>query len=431
MVAAMSEQLGFKIGVYQNRYLPEGNRVMDAVISVSTTGGAHLGPAPTAAQVIMIDCSSSMGGEKIAEAKRATTAAVDLLRDVVGFAVVAGTTSAQMVYPVQHRMALASPATKDEARAAIRQLLANGGTAIGAWLDLANTLLAGQTAQVKHAILLTDGHNVHQQPHELDATLERCRDRFVCDSRGVGKDWSAKTLRAIADALHGSAEGLPDARALAAEFRTMTEAFMNTSVAKVALRVWHPRNARIRFLREVYPHAVDMTDRRVTVTEKVGDYPLGSWGAETKDYHLSVELPPGNKLFEEVLCAHVSIVTGEQQHAEGLVRAIWTDDVALSTKVNEGVEHYTGQIELDHAIQQGLDARQAGRVEEATARLGRAVQLAAESARHDTLKLLNKVVDVVDASTAKIRLRADIEQVDAEMAALSSRKTLPWRKDQK
>src|SRR5215470_20032005 len=154
---------------------------MDAVISVSTAnGGARREQALTAAQIIMIDCSSSMGGEKIAEAKRATTAAVDLLRDVVGFAVVAGTTSAQMVYPVQHRMALASPATKDEARAAIRQLLANGGTAIGAWLDLANTLLAGQTAQVKHAILLTDGHNVHQQPHELDTTLQRCRGGFVC-----------------------------------------------------------------------------------------------------------------------------------------------------------------------------------------------------------------------------------------------------------
>lgn len=423
----MSEQPGFKISVYQNRYLPEGHRVMDAVISVSAAGMLH--EPPTAAQVIMIDCSSSMGGEKIAEAKRATTAAVDLLRDGVAFAVVAGTTHARMVYPVHHRMALASPETKDEARTAIRQLLANGGTAIGTWLELANTLLAGQTAQVKHAILLTDGHNVHQQPHELDATLEYCRGRFVCDSRGVGKDWSAKTLRAIADALHGSAEGLPDARALSAEFRAMTEAFMKTSIANVALRVWHPRGTRIRFLGEAYPHVVDMTDRRVEITEKIGDYPIGSWGAETKDYHLSVELPPGNKLFEEVLCAHVSIVAGEQPLAEGLILAIWTDDVALSTKANEGVAHYTGQIELDHAIQQGLDARQAGRVEEATARLGRAAQLAAESQRHDTLKLLDKVVDVVDPSTAKVKLRPSIEQVDAEMAALSSRKTLPWRKD--
>lgn len=404
---------------------------MDAVILVSAAdGGARREPAPTAAQVIMIDCSSSMAGEKIAEAKRATAAAVDLLRDDVAFAVVAGTTSARMVYPAHHRMALASPETKDEARAEIRQLLANGGTAIGTWLDLANTLLASQAAQVKHAILLTDGHNVHQQPHELDATLERCRGRFECDSRGVGKDWSAKTLRAIADALHGSAVGLPDARALSAQFRAMTEAFMSTSVANVALRVWHPRGARIRYLKEVYPHAVDLTDRRVEVTEKTADYPIGSWGNETKDYLLSIELPPGNKLFEEVLCAHVSVMAAERRHAEGLVLAIWTDDVALSTKANAGVAHYTGQIELDHTIQHGLDALHAGRVEEATARLGRAAQLAAESQRHDTLKLLDKVVDVVDPSTAKVRLRPSIEQVDVEMAALSSRKTLPWRKDQ-
>lgn len=424
-----SEQPGFEVRVYQNRYLPEGQRVMDAIISVSTTGGgARHEPALTAAQVIMIDCSSSMGGEKITEAKRATALAVDLLRDGVAFAVVAGTTSARMVYPADHRMVLATSATRDEARAAIRQLLADGGTAIGTWLELANTLLAGQHAKVKHAILLTDGHNLHQQPHELDATLQRCRGRFVCESRGVGRDWSAKPLRAIADALHGSAKGLPDPRALSDEFRAMTEAFMGTSITNVTLRVWHPRGARIRFLREVYPHAVNMTDHRVPVTKLIGDYSMGSWGAETRDYHLSVELPPGNTLFEEVLAAHVWIVAGEQKLAKGQVPAIWTDDVALSTKINERVAHYTGQIELDQAIQEGLAAQQAGRIEQATARLGRAVQLATESQNHNTLQLLGKVVDVIDAPTAKVRLRPDIEQVDAEMAALQSRMTVRWRK---
>src|SRR2546421_4998913 len=135
----MTQPLDFTIAVYHNRYLPGGHRVMDAVISVSAVGDGIVGGAgPTAAQVIMIDCSSSMGGEKITEAKRATTVAVELLRDEVAFAVVAGTTTARMVYPPNETMVPASAVTRAEARDAIRALVADGGTAIGTWLELAN-----------------------------------------------------------------------------------------------------------------------------------------------------------------------------------------------------------------------------------------------------------------------------------------------------
>jgi hypothetical protein len=424
----MSRPPDFRVSVYQNRYLPEGERVMDAVISVSTTGERR-GPMPSAAQVIMIDCSGSMGGDKIFEAIRATTTAVDMLRDGVAFAIVAGTDTARMVYPTKRTMATASPATRSAAKAAVHRLDGIGGTAIGTWLELANTLLGKQQVEVKHAILLTDGHNEHQQPHELEATLRRCRDRFVCDTLGVGKGWSAAVLRDIADALHGGARGLPDARALSEVFRAMSQVFLNTSVANVALHVWHPRGAKIRFLKEVHPHAVELTGRPAAESDLVREYPIGSWGAETRDYHLSVELGQAYPLFEEVLTAWVKVMAGGQNLGEGLVPAYWTDDVALSTKIDERVAHYTGQVELDEVTQEGLAALRAGRDEEATAKLGRAVQLAAESEHHDTLRVLGNVVEVVDAATAKVRLRADMEQVDAEMAAVQTRTTIRWRDD--
>jgi hypothetical protein len=57
------------------------------------------GGAPTAAQVIVIDCSASMEfpHTKLPEAKRATVAAIDALRDGVAFALVAGADTARMV----------------------------------------------------------------------------------------------------------------------------------------------------------------------------------------------------------------------------------------------------------------------------------------------------------------------------------------------
>ena len=66
-----------------------------------------------------------------------------------------------------------------------------------------------------------------------------------------------------------------------------------------------------------------------------------------------------------MLAARVSLVAssadGQQVLGQGLIKATWTEDEALSTRISPGVAHYTGQAELADAIQEGLEARQAGR----------------------------------------------------------------------
>jgi hypothetical protein len=140
-----------------------------------------------------------------------------------------------------------------------------------------------------------------------------------------------------------------------------------------------------------------------------------------------VEVPAG-VVGEEMLAARVSLVSQETVLAQGRVLATWTDDTGLSTRINERVAHYSGQAELASAIQEGLAARDAGDVETATAKLGRAVQLAEESGHADTAKLLGKVVDVVDASSGTVRLKKQVAGLDAEMAVVRSVKTVRVRK---
>src|SRR5437764_14178329 len=422
----MSEA-AFTAEVYQNQYLPAGATVADAVVTVTASGGtlrADSAPPP-AAQVIMIDCSGSMANPvtKIAEAKKATMAAIDTLRDGVSFAVVSGRNDADMVYPHQPRLVPATARTREEAKFAVGRLAAAGGTAIGRWLALANTLFAGSQAEVKHAILLTDGRNQHETAEQLAATLRACEGRFVCDARGVGADWVGTELLTVAAALLGTADGLPDPAGLVDEFTAMTEAAMGKGLAEVALRLWTPAGSKVRFVKQAFPHVEDLTGRRVEVSARIGDYPTGAWGAESRDYHVSVEVPPGG-LGEEILAARVMLVSGDQVLAQGRVLATWTDDSALSTRINPRVAHYTGQAELASAIQEGLAARDAGDVETATAKLGRAVQLAEESGHTDTAKLLGKVVDVVDAGSGTGRPRQKVEGVDAELATVRSVKTI-------
>jgi hypothetical protein len=426
---------GFTVDVDQNQYLPEGGREVSAVVTVTSasdaagvTPGAPAGSNPAgSAEIIIIDCSGSMDfpQTKMAEARAATAAAVDVVRDGVGFAVVAGTNTAWPVFPPDGSMAVASAASRAAARQAVARLRANGGTAIGQWLLLARQIFEAYPARLRHAILLTDGKNQHETPGQLAAAIAQCEGTFSCDCRGVGTDWEVSELRTISTALLGTVDIVPDPSGLAADFAAMMENAMGKQIADVSLRVWTPQHASVRFVKQVAPAVEDLTDRRTQSGPQAGDYPTGAWGpGESRDYHVGVEVNPAG-VGQEMLAARVSLVAGSPSGAEvlgqGLIRAIWTDDEALSTKINPRVAHYTGQAELAAAIQDGLEARKQGDEETATARLGRAVALAHQSGNEDTAKLLAKVVDVVDVESGTVRLKKQVE--DADEMALDTRST--------
>jgi hypothetical protein len=88
------------------------------------------------------------------------------------------------------------------------------------------------------------------------------------------------------------------------------------------------------------------------------------------------------------------------------------------------VAHYTGQVELAGAIQEGLEARKAGDEATATFKLGRAVQLAAAGGNDATMKLLKTVVDVDDAATGTVRLKRQVTEVDEMSLDTRSTKTV-------
>ncbi|MFD8916340.1 vWA domain-containing protein [Streptomyces sp. NPDC055037] len=434
----------FSVDVYQNEYLPEGGREVSAIVTVTSTGGGTTGGvplagasstpsvlpgySPNAAVVIMVDCSGSMDypPTKMRNARDATAAAVDTLRDGVAFAIVGGTHVAKEVYPGNGRLAVADRQTRTQAKEALRRLSAGGGTAIGTWLRLADRLLATADVPIRHGILLTDGRNEHEAPEDLRAALDSCAGRFTCDARGVGTDWEVKEVTGIASALLGSADIVADPAGLAADFTTMMENAMGKEIADVALRMWTPVGVEITFVKQVAPTVEDLTGRRTEAGPRAGDYPTGSWGDESRDYHVSVRVPEAG-IGQEMLAARVSLILPSQGGgapevlSQGLVRAVWTDDMAASTSINPQVAHYTGQAELAQVIQQGLDARKSGDFDGATAKLGRAVQLAASSGNADTAKLLSKVVDVVDAATGTVRLKAKV--ADADEMTLETRST--------
>ena len=312
---------------------------MDAAISVTSQGAAGRAGPPTAAQVMMLDGSGSMAGSRLAEAKRAIGVAVDTLHDGVAFAIVAGRCDAAMVYPPEPGMTPASAAP--ESRPGPR------GMTCGLerhrdrpWLERADELLTATPADIKHGLLLTDGRNQHETP-ELDReTVQGCQGQFRLRLPRRRPRLGAAPLLKIADGLLGSAAGLPEPSELAGDFQAITEKTMGKAAAEVTLRVWRLPGIRVRFLKLVDPRIVDLADRG-TGSARTTDYPTGQWGAEFHDFHLSLKVPAG-AVDDRIRVAKVSMVAGDHESPTSAVLASWTDDAALSTRINDKVAHHTG-----------------------------------------------------------------------------------------
>lgn len=414
----------FKAEVFQNPYLPQGSKEVHAIMTVIVEGNE--GVSTVAGEKlfgIICDTSGSMGGQKIHAAKEAIAKIVNLLPEDAAFFIVTGAVTARLVFPTS----LATPDNKQKAIAAIKTIDATGGTVISRWLFEALKQFKQMPNAVRQALLLTDGQNDDSDTETLKKVLEECEGVFQCDCRGVGTDWRVKQLQQIANKLLGTTDIIAKAAMIEADFQAILEKAMNKNVSDVSLRLWNPQGAKVIFCKQVSPEIVDLTGRSKQIKTQILDYPTGAWGSnESRDYHFCIQVNPGN-VGDEMLAGRASLiytVNGvENKIAEARILAIWTDDDAKTTKIDKRVAHYTGQAELAQSIQEGLEAKEKGDMEIATAKLGKAVKLAHESGNEATAKLLKKVVDIEDAATGTVRIKRDAAKEDTMALETRSTKT--------
>ncbi|MCW2493490.1 MAG: von Willebrand factor [Frankiales bacterium] len=415
--------------IFQNEYLPDGATDVHAIITVTCADSGQAGnDGAGAAEAIIIDCSGSMDTPqaKMIAARQAAAAAIGELSDGTWFGVVAGNGGPVIAYPPPALgvggMVQADTRTRAQANYAVSQLRPRGGTALGMWLTAANDLFARTPAAQKHAILLTDGKNEGETEQQLAVAMSRVTGQFQCDCRGVGADWDVNELRGRATAMLGSVDLIADPTEMAADFRTMMQTAMSRGVADAKLRVWAPLGAEVLFVRQVEPTIDDLSARRVAVTNLISAFPTGAWGDESRDYHLAVRVA-AKPLGSEQLAARIQLEVGGQVVGQGLVKALWSGDSALTTRINPAVAHYTGQAELADVIQEGLAAKAAGDEVTATFKLGRAAKLAAETGNDEATNRLKKVVDIEDAETGTVRLKRAVSKLDEMALDTSSTKT--------
>ena len=422
----------FSATVYQNEFLPDGGTDVNAIVTVACSGAGTAGQTGggAAGEIIIVDTSGSMGPETMAAAKSAAQAALAEIVDGTWFAVISGSSSAMLVFPPVTSgpgMVPMDANAREVASEAISRFTGSGGTAISTWLDLAGTVFTSipQLTQ-RHAILLTDGEN-REDAGKLDAAVNRATGFFQCDCRGAGTDWKVEELRRISQALLGTVDIIPEPAQMQAQFQQMMRASMARGVADAQLRVWAPQGAQILFVRQVAPTVEDLTDRRAEVNALTGAYPTGAWADESRDYHVGVRAA-AKAIGQEQLAARVQLAIGDDVVAQGLVKATWSNNSEQTAKIDPQVAHYTGQTELAAMIQEGLAAKASGDTATATTKLGRAVQLAAETGNEEATSKLRKVVEIDDEKEGTVRLKAAVAKADEMALDTASTKTTRIKK---
>ena len=423
----------FTAEVFQNEFLPDGGTDVHAIVRVTCRGAGQAGQttATDAAEIIIIDTSGSMGENGIAQGRNAATAALNEITDGTWFAVIAGTHVGTRVFPYPggpQQMVRMDPSTRQAAIASMQAFRADGGTAMGTWLTKAREVFSTvPQATQRHAILLTDGANEHETPDQLTRSIHDATGVFQCDCRGLGDRWQVDEVRRIASALLGTVDLIPAPQAMAAEFQSLVRKSMARGVSNVELRVWTPQGAQTLFVKQVAPNLEDLTSRRTVVNPLTSGYPTGAWADESRDYHVAVRLS-AKSVGQEQLAARVQVALGEEVQTQALVKATWSNDEALTTRIDDQVARYTGKAELAQMIQDGLAAKAAGRDDDATSKLGRAVQLANEAGDQEMTSRLRKVVDIDNAETGTVRLKKGVDRMDEMALDTASTKTTRVRK---
>ncbi|WP_234332174.1 VWA domain-containing protein [Streptomyces sp. NRRL F-5650] len=389
---------------------------MHAILSVRVdgTGGAGGPGGPVLAQVLAVDCSSSMTWpvEKLHAAQQAAVAAIRKLPDGTPFAVVRGNEQATVVYPDTPRMARASAGTRARAAAAVREMVAGGGTCIGAWLDLSRRLLAEQDAPIGHVLLLTDGKNQHDEQMPLARVLEECAGRFVCDAWGIGDGWDGRELLRITRRLHGSASSVREEAALPGEYEQLMNRLLTKTVPELVISVTAMPGCSVRYLKQVFP-----TEAELTAEDGTGRFVTRAWGDETRRYQLCLTADPSGRPRQEDLqlaVVAVDVPGGDEVRLPPPQPCLvhWTDDPALSRHTDVQVEHFEQHQRLGEAVAAATDAHRRGQRDLAERHLGRAVQLAHAMGADGQLGRLARLVRIEDAQEGRVALRPDVAAVD-------------------
>ncbi len=220
-----------------------------ALLTVSATEGPEKIPAPPLNVCLMLDRSTSMGGEKMDMVKAAAIQFVRSLRQQDRFSIVTFSDKAEVLI----QSAFQGEATRQEAR--IQMIQVSGSTEIyqGLLASVAEIHRNHDPARLNHLILLTDGHTYGDEQACLALADQLASENIGVTGMGIGTEWNDIFLDALASRTGGTSAYISNPkdikRLLVDKFKALASVFAD----EVVLESKKQEGVIVRYIFRIQP----------------------------------------------------------------------------------------------------------------------------------------------------------------------------------
>lgn len=385
----------FDVTAHYNEYLGPNREAMRLVVSLGLPESTQIAHTRVALAIVL-DCSGSMSGEKIRAACNGAIQVIQELDEQFSFVVIAFTHEARVIYGPAEGI----HGHKQRAIQAIQKLRADGGTSMSSALQTVIRAFDPYREWARTVLFLTDGQNGDKK-ELFYQTIEQCvRERISIYAWGVGSDWNADELRALAERTHGHADIIPRPDQIEAAFRQTFNQIRQTALTNVRLVLWTPEEVSVEQIEQAYPTMVkldlqpDNTNPRQQVSA-LGSFSIG----ERRDFLINLNIRP-HEPGRQYMIMRPSIRFVDAQQAEmeergpreSWIAVEWTLQVAQAARINERVAHYTREGELAELITKGTAARERGDFQQAATWLAQALDMSEQVNNEEIARLLRMMI---------------------------------------
>lgn len=385
----------FDVAAHYNAYLGPNREAMRLVLSLGLPGDAQIARSRVALAIVL-DCSGSMGGPKIRAAREGAIKVIQELDEQFSFVVITFNDKARVIYGPAEGI----HGHKQRAIQAIQNLDADGGTSMSSALQAVIGSFDPYREWARTVLFLTDGQNGDRKPAFLQSVEHCVHERISIYAWGVGADWNADELRALAERTHGSADIIPRPEQIETAFRQTFNQIRQTALTNVRLAIWTPEEVTVQQIEQAFPTMVKLDIQPDGANPRQQIISLGSFSTgERREFLINLNIKP-HEPGRQYMIMRPSIKYVDAQRTEmeergpreSWLAVEWTFDVGLAAKINERVAHYTREGELAELITQGTEARTRGNLQQAAALLGQALDMSEQVQNEEIARLLRMMV---------------------------------------
>ncbi len=240
---------------------------------------------------LLLDCSSSMRGDRLFEAKEAGRYIVSQLTPDDYFCLVAFNDAATVIVP---RQPVQTPVSLREH---ITDVQASGGTEMARGLEQALEQMSRAVAfsGVRRIILLTDGQTYGDENRCVELARRAQQSGIGITALGVGDEWNEDLLSTVAAHGNSRSEYIASAEAIIPLFREEMRLLQGIVAQEMALTVRPAAGLAIQSFFRVSPEIAPLS---LQERERGRLVPLGEWlGTDPQAFLAEMvitPLPPGN-----------------------------------------------------------------------------------------------------------------------------------------